>query len=338
MSALMHRFSSVRSVLALIAFLVVTGFWAYLTIKVGWHDPSRNTREWFAYLTAIFALMLFCLAMYGAGASPKRLVVGADNRISTSKVQVLLWTFAIAGVLIAVVALSWARLPEALAAIKSSSFEYGPYLVLLGGPFLAAVAAKSIVVDQIASGKTTKTTADAPEAKQVFTDDEGNTDLVDTQYLLFNLVAILFFVGAFIGDPLHGFPAIPTFIYILTGASALGYVTNKAIPSGPPEVRSVSPSSAAPGDSITVIGSGLLFPLDPTATTTPQGEGDFQKVEILIDGRLATIDAATSMTSNQGADRIVVPVPTGLPANENANVVAINFQGKQSTPVPFKVT
>jgi hypothetical protein len=315
--------------------LVAIVAWVLLLRDIGWDNPSVNAEEWFGYLTAILALLLFGGVIHRFGATFRGLYVGADNRVSTSKVQVLVWTFAIAGVLMASIGQSWAGLPKALEAISSSSFEYGPYLVLLGGPFLAAVAARGIVGSQLAQGTTTKTTSSTAEAKQVFTDDEGNTDLVDTQYLLFNLVAIAFFIGAFIGNPQGGFPAIPTFLYVLTGASALGYVTNKAIPSGAPEIKSVSPSSAAAGDQVTVIGSGLLFPDSPTGIG--QNPTAFQNVEILIGGLKAVIGTnPTDITSNMGADRIVALVPAGLTAGE-ANVVAINFQGKQSAPVVLTV-
>jgi cadmium resistance protein CadD (predicted permease) len=318
--------------------VVVLAFWVPLLVDVAKHHPSVKAQESFGYLTAILGLLVFVGLMRFFGAKVKGLYVGADNRVSTSKVQVLLWTFAIGGVLLAAIAQSWAGLGDALKAISSSDFQYEPYLVLLGGPFLAAVAARGLVGNQVAEGKTAKPEGE-PEPNQVFTDDEGNTDLVDTQYLLFNLIAIAFFIGAFVGSPRGGFPTIPTFLYVLTGASALGYVTNKAIPSGAPKITSLSPSRSTRGGTLTVIGSSLLFPTNPTGPSA--GAAAFHPFEIQIDGETATVETNNqAVTSANGADRIKVHVPEGVEHTEDEefDVVALNFLGQPSEPVKLKLS
>jgi hypothetical protein len=68
--------------------------------------------------------------------------------------------------------------------------------------------------------------------------DNGDTDLVDTQYVLFTAVAVAYFVGTLVMttiDYLHGsrtdvgLPEIPSALLGLTSLSALTYVGNKTV-------------------------------------------------------------------------------------------------------------
>jgi hypothetical protein len=68
--------------------------------------------------------------------------------------------------------------------------------------------------------------------------DNGDTDLVDTQYVLFTAVAVAYFVGTLVVttvDYLHGsratvgLPEIPSALLELTSLSALTYVGNKTV-------------------------------------------------------------------------------------------------------------
>ena len=75
-------------------------------------------------------------------------------------------------------------------------------------------------------------------AGDLIMNDNGDTDLVDTQYALFTLVAVAFFVGTLVVitlDSLHGsravvgLPQIPAALLGLTSLSALTYVGNKTV-------------------------------------------------------------------------------------------------------------
>src|SRR4051812_6064377 len=81
------------------------------------------------------------------------LVIGADNRWSTSKVTALAWTYAL---LYAAIAL----LIDGLADQFLTQALDGTYVALLGFPYGAAILAKAITVDKIASGEIAKPTAD----------------------------------------------------------------------------------------------------------------------------------------------------------------------------------
>jgi hypothetical protein len=83
----------------------------------------------------------------------------------------------------------------------------------------------------------------SPSPAQAVTDDTGKADLVDSQYLLFNVIALIYFLGAFFQDPQAGFPSIPTLLFALTSTSTAGYVANKAVASATPMLTSVSPQT-----------------------------------------------------------------------------------------------
>lgn len=225
--------------------MAIAGFISLLAVAGPGGTGTEN--EVFGYLFAAFVLASFAVLIQLMGRGIGMLVIGADNRISTSKLQVVSWTVVVAATVLALIAQSWVGLAEGFEAISSLDFEgFGPYLILLGGPFAAAISAKALVNSQVEGEESTKPPGE-PRASQVFTNDAGSADLVDCQYLLFNLIALIYFVGAFIGSPEDGLPTIPTFLYILTGAFALGYVSNKAIPSGAPKIASVSPGTARRG-------------------------------------------------------------------------------------------
>ena len=135
------------------------------------------------------------------------ILAGKDHRTSTSKTVVFGSTFAI---VLSACCRSW---------IADRLGDHGPwdaqvdrglqeeYLLLLGGPFAAAILAKVAAVQQA------ETKPDAPVGAatpgQLVNDDEGNTDLGDFQYVLFNAIGLAFFFGAFIRDPAEGFPGLP---------------------------------------------------------------------------------------------------------------------------------
>jgi hypothetical protein len=325
------------AVAAVICALVVIG----LLVGMGGHGKSGEQKAFgdFCALTLLFG---FTAGIAFAGETLGALVVGKDERVSTSKVQALIWTYAIGGVLFSILASSWVGYSGGYDKITKAGFEWAPYLILLGGPFLAAVAARGLVGSQVAGGQSAKPPDDeATSIKQVFTDDEGDTDLIDSQYLLFNLIAVVFFLVSFLRTPSDGLPTIPTILYLLTGASALGYVTNKAIPSGAPTIKSISPATQAPGGMLVVNASQLLFPLNPTEPGPPEGKAKFQGVTIQIDGREADIPmTAGAVSSPLGADRIEVKVPDlkkGHKNGDEVDVTALNFRGDRSNAVKLKL-
>jgi hypothetical protein len=179
-----------------------------------------------------------------------QVVLGADGRLSTSKAVTALWTMYF---VLALVLLTTLTFISSLTAKEAFGGDWNPYFLLLGGPFAAAVASKGIVsakvqkdpasktntdaASETAVATTTTTTADAT-AGDLIMNDNGDTDLVDTQYVLFTAVAVAYFVGTLVVttvDYLHGsragvgLPEIPSALLGLTSLSALTYVGNKTV-------------------------------------------------------------------------------------------------------------
>ena len=109
------------------------------------------------------------------------------------------------------------------------------YLLLLGGPFAAAVLAKYTASAQAAT-KTTAAPGDAAPS-QLVTNDNGDTDLGDFQYVLFNAIGLTFFLGDFIGDLANGFPVLPPLLTGLLLTSTAGYGAKKLLPQVPPTLH-----------------------------------------------------------------------------------------------------
>jgi hypothetical protein len=323
--------------LALALYGLLLAFGIVFLVRVTDGSASQTDNEVFGYLFAALVLATFGVLIQLLGRGVSKLVIGADNRISTSKLQVVAWTVLLAVTILALLAQDWVGLGEGWEELKSFGFdEFGPYLILLGGPFAAAISAKALVVAQVENGESTKPPGE-PQASQAFTNDAGSADLIDCQYLLFNLIALIYFVGAFIGSPESGLPEIPSFLYILTGASALGYVSNKAIPSGPPKIESISPATVLPGAEVTLFGEGLLFPLNPTATPSPTSRAQYHDVAVMVGGREAKIVDGSLSCSRTGGDRLRFLSPAELEPGHEYDVVALNFRGTRTVPVKLKV-
>jgi hypothetical protein len=185
------------------------------------------------------------------------LIVGADNRISTSKTVAVAWTVVVAWMVVseAFVAALPQHPPNTFSGLLRSASDL--YFVFLGGPFAAAAFAKASIQAKIAQGTLTKTPG-TPSVSDLISDDNRNTDLYDFQYVLFNILALLIVAISFGAQPEHGLPAVPAFLAILTGGSALTYTVNKATAADVPQITSVTPQDARIGDIITIAGVQLF--------------------------------------------------------------------------------
>ena len=199
------------------------------------------------------------------------MLVGQDNRASTSKTTAALWTAIVAYFFVAmalVLGFDRTRLGDLIGATSPI------YLVFLGGPFASAVIAKALVSDASAAATLQKSQAAAPRVADVFSDDDGNTDLVDLQYLLFNLVVAVIVLVEFLHAPGYGAPAVPAVLAGLTSASAATYVANKALTSpNPPAVARFVPAAVRPGGRVVAVGADFIAPGDVTTPTVLVGGG-----------------------------------------------------------------
>ena len=312
-------------------------------------NPSGNDEHWCAGLAAIGVLVLFTVALRLLRIRVGGLVIGQDRRLSTSKLQALLWTYALLGVLLAIVIANWIGASAGFDSLVDQGLPE-EYLILLGGPFAAAIASKALVSSKVESGTLTKTEGAARadpgrRAGEAFGDDQGNTDLVDTQYLLFNFLGLLYVLGGFVADPSGGVPSIPGLLVGLTSVSAATYVSRKAIQSNVPVLSAVVPAEGAPGDPVRLIGRNLLI---------PHHDGAYHEVFVLFDKRAAQViglrkeeehlapdDGDTEHLPRHeasGDDEVWVEVPHGLSVG-TVRVTVRNFKGVATTDrVEFEVT
>jgi len=273
--------------------------WAIAAAFAVWMVVALLRSEWaqaFGAGTAFAGLALLTLlgrGSYGAFSA----LIGIDCRTSTSKVQAGVWT----------VVLAWGF----AFLLGRHVFENQPlqdvlpqdtwdqYLIVLGGPFAAAVLAKGIVTYQLTNGTLTKTTAEPNSAtiNQVLQSDSGQTDLVDSQYFLFNLVAIVYFIVQIAREPV--LPTMPAVLLAATSGAAALYVGNKAASSNKPMISSVVPRTARPGDVLTITGSNIL------------GGGKPSQVQVVMasSGPLTVQGDATD-------SRVRAALPAGAPAGQ----------------------
>lgn len=270
-------------------------------------DEGEAIVRTFAFLTSVWALFVITWGLSLLGASIWGLVIGADKRLSTSKLQAVLWTYAILGALAVLLILylmgdtqgleilTGAHAPPENDAGQPVDAFPEAYLLLLGGPFAAAVAAKAIVSARVEDGTLNRSEGEEDadirtRLSEAVSDDKGNVDLVDTQYLLFNLLLLGYFLALFIADPRDGLPELPDVLVALTGLGALTYVTNKAVQRAKPSLSSVSPNEVAPGAKVTLRGQNLLLPKPGVRPT--QDPNSYENVTVQAAGKDLSLTGA----------------------------------------------
>jgi hypothetical protein len=262
-------------------------------------------------LVLILALIMFA----GVSWLLKDMLVGTDKRVSTSKTTAALWTYLVASSLLGFVVAKLVGYPEALENMMHSGLA-GQYGLLIGGPLGAAIAAKGIVGNQVSKNSAAKTPGAGTSPAQLVQNDAGDTDLGDFQYILFNLVAMVYFLGTIIESPTAGFPHIPDILLGLTSVSAAGYVAKKALPTTAP-TAALATKKAAANTLVRITGTGLLIAEEPQTTA----------LSVLFGSAKAEIQAQSRA---EGKDTIEVQVPEGLPEGKPVDVVVV-------TPAPARV-
>jgi hypothetical protein len=240
----------------------------------------------------------------------KGLIVGTDNRYSTSKLLAVLWTAVVVFLVIGIALHNWGH-PNSFSALIGKTDSL--YLVFLGGPFAGAVLAKGIVASAVASGTTQKSVAKKPQPSDLFSGDDGSPDVVDIQYLIFNFVVAVIVIGNFCTNPGLGFPHVAAFLAELTGASATTYVANKAITiaKNPPMITLVSPKVVRPNSAVRIVGQNFLFP------------GDEPGPEIFINSVHAVVIPSPAPTATE----IVAKIPPGAGTGPALGVVINTASG-----------
>lgn len=240
------------------------------------------------------------------------LVVGKDNRTSTSKAVATAWTFVVAwGLFSAVVALvlgadlTWRSLQE-------------EYLLLLGGPFAAAVLAKHATSGQ-AESKPDGGVGEA-SAAQLVNNDSGDTDVGDFQYVVFNVIGIAYFLSQFIGELAKGFPDLPPTLTGLMLTTTGAYAAKKLLTQEQATLISVVPASAVQGGTADVFGMNLTVP----AAASDDGKDATPIVH--------TGDAKADVTTHAvvlGNDRLTIKIAGDAPVG-SAPITVTRADGVQA--------
>lgn len=226
----------------------------------------------------------------------RQLVVGKDNRTSTSKMVALAWTYAVFFGLLSLIVARWLGNPAGYHVLTKTGLR-GEYLLFLGGPYAAAVIAK-----YKAQSSTDRTAAPvgAANPKQLVTDDSGDIDLGDFQYVLFNALALAFYLGSLIPHLQQGMPKLPSLLTGLALTSAGGYTAKQLVAQATPTLLSLLPSDAPRGSAVEVWGDNLIVPATGTA------DGSAVPPTVVVGGALT---AVTASEQTLGADHLTVQVP-----------------------------
>ncbi len=262
---------------------------------VQWHHKGAVVASMITF--GVFWLLILGFLEWAGrkDVNPKRskygfvdVIIGADGRVSTSKTVAYVWTFVFASALIILTCMVVSGRLKPDEAFHTGS-NWDAYLLLLGGPFASAVIAKGIVSYQTQQDPNSKSgtsaaadtantmstsTGETPSATDIVNGDSGTPSLIDTQYSIFSLIAILYFAGRFIanldeyasGAVTAGksvwLPQIPSALLGLTSLAALTYVGNKAVQTQGLRVVSFSPNPTPPNTRV----QAALVNLPKTAT------------------------------------------------------------------------
>ncbi len=353
----------VAALIVVSAVFLVVRFANAETWQIFW--TNHGVRYIVAYLiVAVVTVVLHWLIKYVSSEEDRRgllaLIIGQDGRVSTSKLQVVLWTYAVFFSLLLLL-----FFPTGLGKFTKNGLQ-AEYLILLGSPAAAAILAKTFTTAQVASGTVAKPEAEedpglAEGAAQAVSNDEGRTDLFDFQYLLFNVVALLYFFWKFLPEPNEGLPNLPQTLVALTGVAAAGYATKKGLESNVPVLTGLYPAAAAPGERVLIRGKNLTISrgignsvrvsganlthsspegdsvrISGRNLVVKEGKGGPNEVRVRFGGKLEqTVQLADVQPA--ATDEIDVTVPDAVEPGVPAPVTVIRSDGIATEELPFDV-
>ncbi|MEU5638948.1 hypothetical protein [Streptomyces milbemycinicus] len=240
-------------------------------VGAGW-SAARTASLTVALLAA--GLLTLAARLHRGSGGPLALLVGEDNRLSTSRAVAAGWLlFAVFAVLMLAVELAFA--PEAGANSTRTADGLAPggaagLLTVTALSCLAAVAARLVVAARVRAQRLQKVRALRPRAADLLTDDAGRGSLADAQYVVVQAVVLAFAAVRLVREP-QRLPELPWGLALLAAVSVLMYLAGKYTEGGRPTVLSVvrvRPEEGgfdrdAPirtGDDIEIRGSGFVPP------------------------------------------------------------------------------
>jgi hypothetical protein len=277
-------------------------------------------------------LVLGAVALKASGGL-RGLLIGKDGRFSTAQTQAALWTLGIGFVL------SFLLLRKPFGQPGEGfgdSFKQldDVYLLMLGLPYAALVAARGITTSKVDNEQLQKVESSEAKIRDLVSNDDGNPALVDAQFLLFSMIALVYFVAEFAAHP-TGLPVLPSGLVGLTGVSALAYTGNKAVTSNPPAIstitRALGSGPIRPGTTVDIRGANFV----PEGAST---EEQLANVRVRFGDREVPVipvpqgDRYVNPTRNL----VTVVVPADVPAG-TVEVVVVTAADVQSNGYPLAV-
>lgn len=268
-------------------------------------------------------------------------VRGKDNRLSTSLTQVALWTIAISTTLLYFITLDWSSSEDIynLSTTIGATWDKFPeeYLLLLGGPFAAAIIARMSIGSKVEQGRLQKVEANETKLRQVVTDDDGNGNLVDAQFLVFNLVALTAFTFGLVEHP-DSLPSLSPILVGLTSVSALSYTASKAAEANQPVVRSVirylnEGAGIRPGDLVEVQGFNFVPPGAGSEEFLNRVAVKFNAIDVPPEVELDDDDRVLTPTNTS----IRARVPETIQGGTEVSVSVITAAGAESRSRSIRV-
>jgi len=195
---------------------------------------------WFGVL-AVGVLWLVSAVLAG-DLNPFSLAIGQDNRLSTSKLQVLLWTACVGFVY----AMIYADRVIVFGHVDPITQIPQNVLFALGLSVTSAVAAKAITSSQVAADPDSKTSEAAPsyDPSALVRDDGADTaSLTKVQVLFWTVIGIVVYVNSAFHDlttlvpctgPACAFPDIDTTLMIFMGLGHATYIGGKLVSNSTP--------------------------------------------------------------------------------------------------------
>ena len=309
-----------HSFLCFVVWLILAALLILVTLaKRSGTLTGTDLTRWAAWLSvASDVLIVFIVAFVVRLKKGKlsSLIIGKDLRTSTSKTQYLLWTIGVAAALSYIAMHTLLNPTEIFVCTKAQTTNCAPgsstweqYLILLGVPAAAAIVASAATTYKVQNQIIQKTNATTTSVGDIATDDSGNPDLIDIQYLIFNIIAFLYFAVNFIGS--GTFVSMPYILLGLTSVAAATYSLNKAISANRPIIQSVSPGVIAAGTEVTIKGLNL-FPTDDKYISVTIGGQTVNDVES---------QNGANQTPSSSADIAVFTAPGGMRTDQSGLTV-----------------
>lgn len=302
-----------------------------------------KTTDYFAeaFWAAIAVLVIIAAISFFVG-GVIRVLIGADGRFSTAYLQAYLWTVVLVWAFLFFLTVSLLGGNEGVEdAVDLATVTNGlgiEYLLLLGGPFAALIAAKQIYATKAQEGELQKIKTVDTSLTDVLTDDRGRADLVDLQYLLFNFVALAYFFVTF-AESSAVLPTLPEGLIALTSTAALAYIGKKAVDRNKPVISSIA---LAAGTGTPTVGDLLRIRGLNFVPAGAEAEEYLRLVRVRFDKVETPVTPASAKAAKPGqpqllaeanvtATEILVAVPPmELPSQRSVAVVVITAAGAET--------